>query len=184
MRIRALSWRRYRIPLVAPFATAHGVLTERHGLLLQLETDEGVTGLGEAAPLPGFGGDVKAAEAALRVLAPLVQGLPLGQLPAVLGGLPGGVPGMAAARCALDIAALDAEGQAVSKPVAALLAREWVETVPVNATVGAALPVDAVKECRAAVAAGFRCVKLKVGVTDSRAFEFARIEAVRAALPP
>ncbi len=45
---------RYRLPLTAPLPLAGGVLHEREGLLLRIESGSGSWGWGDAAPLPGF----------------------------------------------------------------------------------------------------------------------------------
>ena len=45
---------RYRLPLVGPLPLAGGVLHEREGLLVRLESDSGAWGWGDVAPLPGF----------------------------------------------------------------------------------------------------------------------------------
>ena len=57
---------RYRLPLVGPLSLTGGVIHEREGLLVRLDSDSGATGWGDAAPLPGFsreGIDEAAAEA-------------------------------------------------------------------------------------------------------------------------
>ncbi|MDE0342293.1 MAG: o-succinylbenzoate synthase [Deltaproteobacteria bacterium] len=57
---------RYRLPLVGPLPLAGGVIHEREGLLVRLESDSGAWGWGDAAPLPRFsreGIDEAAAEA-------------------------------------------------------------------------------------------------------------------------
>ena len=45
---------RYRLPLVAPLPLAGGVIHERTGVLVRVDLDSGVSGWGDAAPLPGF----------------------------------------------------------------------------------------------------------------------------------
>ena len=40
----------------APFATAHGVMAVREGAIVEVITEQGVSGIGEIAPLPEFGG--------------------------------------------------------------------------------------------------------------------------------
>ena len=47
---------RYRLPFVGQFATARERPRDREGLLLRLTDDDGLVGLGEAAPLASFGG--------------------------------------------------------------------------------------------------------------------------------
>src|SRR5215210_7018901 len=61
---------------------------------------------------------------------------------------------------ALDIAEWDLRGKREGRPVAALLAGEPLAAVPVNALAGSP------DEARAAARAGFRCVKVKVGLDD------------------
>ena len=45
---------RYRLPLVAPLPLAGGVIHERTGVLVRVDSDSGVSGWGDVAPLPGF----------------------------------------------------------------------------------------------------------------------------------
>lgn len=49
------SYRAYRRPLRAPLRTAHGMWTEREGLLLRTEAEDGAVRWGEVAPIPWFG---------------------------------------------------------------------------------------------------------------------------------
>ena len=45
---------RYRLPLVAPLPLAGGVIHERAGVLVRVDSDSGASGWGDVAPLPGF----------------------------------------------------------------------------------------------------------------------------------
>ncbi len=45
---------RYCLPLVEPLPLAGGVIHEREGLLVRIDSDSGVSGWGDVAPLPGF----------------------------------------------------------------------------------------------------------------------------------
>ena len=45
---------RYRLPLAAPLRLAGQVIHERAGILVRIDSDSGVSGWGDAAPLPGF----------------------------------------------------------------------------------------------------------------------------------
>ena len=55
MKIIAADWLPYRLPLKSPWQTSKGIISERQGRLLRLKTDDGLTGWGDAAPLPDFG---------------------------------------------------------------------------------------------------------------------------------
>lgn len=185
MRITHLQVTPYHIPFAASFVTAHGRATAREGLILRLSTDAGVVGLGEAAPLPEFGGGTVADAAALLAdLTPALTGVTLSALLDRLAALPLDRPGAAAVRCGLETAALDALGRARGVPLAALLAPDHADTVPLNATVGAPGADAAAAAARRAVAEGFATIKLKVGVAGSAAAELARVAAVRAAVGP
>ncbi len=48
-------FRRYRLPFRGAVNTAHGPWTEREGVIVRLENEDGRSGLGEAAPVAVFG---------------------------------------------------------------------------------------------------------------------------------
>lgn len=185
MHIRHVSWAIYRLPFVRPFATAHGVAIVREGVVLRLATDDGLVGLGEASPLPAFGGGTTAdAVRAITELAPALLGLDLQAADRLLAALDTARPAMAAVACALDTALCDLRARDAGISVALLLGGQPDRPVPVNATIGGQDPDAAAAAAHQARRAGFRCVKLKVGITDSPQAEVARIAAVREALGP
>ena len=57
MTIVAADWLPYHLPLKTPWQTSRGVLMERSGRLLRLQTESEQTGWGDCAPLPEFGID-------------------------------------------------------------------------------------------------------------------------------
>ena len=63
MNIVAADWLPYCLPFRRPWQTSQGILGERHGRLRRLQTDDGLTGWGDCAPLPEFGIDEAAATA-------------------------------------------------------------------------------------------------------------------------
>lgn len=161
---------RFRRPLV----TAYGTLERREVLRLRLGIGERRVGIGEAAPLPPYDGvtlaDVRdalgPALAELQAVPSEAEGAYVPQVP------------LRQAAAALDIAFLDLAARSAGVPVAALLADAPADAVPVNAAIAAVDPGEAASESADAVAAGFRCVKLKVGVGD----DAARVAAVREAV--
>ena len=185
MKVSRLACTPYCIPFRQPFVTAHGTETERRGVLLQLHTDTGLVGLGEAAPIPGSAprawSDVATLFEAVRASLP---GRRLEDMAEdVVGPMDHLHPAaVAAVRCGLDTAACDVLAQAAGTPVALWLQRESSETVPVNATIAlpdAASAADAAAKARAS---GFPCVKLKVGMAAGAEAECERVAAVRKAI--
>ncbi|MFB6167317.1 MAG: mandelate racemase/muconate lactonizing enzyme family protein [Haloferacaceae archaeon] len=157
---------RFSLPLAAPFDTAKGRIDAREGALVRVE---GPPGVGETTPLPGW---TEGVEEALAALDAANAATPL----AVLGETPAARHGLATAR-------LDAAARARGASLAAHLADGApAERVPVNATVGDGSPEETVRRARDAVAAGFDCLKLKVGARPVAA-DAERLRAVRAAAP-
>jgi L-alanine-DL-glutamate epimerase-like enolase superfamily enzyme len=160
---------------------AWGEAGSRSLVELRLIGSDGAVGRGEAAPLEAYDG-VSTAEvgAALEAYRP------------VLGAADGGDGSgdlleacrdrvdLPQALAAVDLALWDLAGKRAGQPVCALLRAQPAGAIEVNATVTAADRQGAASQAAAAVRAGFRCVKLKVGVGD----DAGRVAAVRAAIGP
>ena len=184
MKVDRLAWTPYCIPFRQPFATAHGIQSERRGILLHLHTDSGLTGLGEAAPVPGNPAEAWSDVGRLiEAVSPRLPGRRVheaAQVPESLGQLHPAA--LAAVRCGLDTAVCDVLARADAVPLAVWLHRRASESVPVNATIAlddAASAADAAARARAA---GFACVKLKVGMAAGIQAECQRVAAVREAM--
>lgn len=172
--------RPFTLDLARPLTTADGDIDERRGFLVGVErsTNAGtVRGVGEATPLPGWTEEYEACEAALRDPPESWQRLD---------DLAGEQPPTPAARHGYRLAVLDAEARASGESLTALLADRGgfsapSSSVPVNATVGDGSVEASVAAARSAVAEGFDCLKLKVGVR-SLADDLDRVSAVRDAV--
>ena len=193
----------YRIPLHSPFTTAHGTLTTREGAIIEIFTPEGITGIGEIAPMPEFGGgNLNDALTALHQ-SPIVNDLLGKGLDEALDILYGAVDTLPASTiCGLEIALLDALGQVQQCSISQLLTQRSqshathsshgnVPTqlpiaprthISVNAVIGATATDATVNDAQAAIATGFRCLKLKLGMGVNADIE--RVHAVREAIGP
>jgi L-Ala-D/L-Glu epimerase len=166
-----LFFERVRAILRAPFVTAWGVVSERELVLVRVEDRSGNVGWGEAAPLPGYGGatveDVcEALDRCRRVLAGAADPAPREAIAACAAVSPP-PPALAA----IDLAMWDLEGRRRGQPAWKVLGAPSAREVAVNATIAG--PAEAAR----ARAAGFSCVKVKVGLDD----DVDRLAAVRAA---
>jgi len=166
--------------LARPLETSYGTLRERELLIVALTGEDGVTGYGEAAPLEPYDGvSLERAQAALESYRPVLmqsQGLNGGQLIEACRQ----ACDLPQALAAIDLALWDRAGRRAGRPVADLLTDSPAEDVPVNATLSAIDRAQAAEQAARAVAEGFECVKLKVGVGD----DAGRVAAVRAATGP
>jgi L-alanine-DL-glutamate epimerase-like enolase superfamily enzyme len=163
-----------------PQATAFGELRERELLCLEIEGPDGVTGRGEAGPLEPYDGVPlavvrEALEAYARVLEAGDEATGGELLDACRA-----VADVPQALAAVDLALWDRAGRREGRPVAALIAEDPAGAVAVNATIAATDRAGAAAAAAAAVAAGHRCLKVKVGLGD----DAGRIAAVRAAAGP
>jgi len=164
-----------------PLATAFGTVEHREILELELEDDDGSRGRGEAAPLEAYDGVSTArARAALEAYRDVLEAGGAGRSGGELLDACRAVDDLPQALAAVDIALWDRAGRRAGRPVARLLSDDVLEVVAVNATIGATDRAAAAAGAEAALRAGFRCVKLKVGVGD----DAGRVAAVRAALGP
>lgn len=155
--------REISLKLRQPVITGRGSITQRDGLLVQI-SDGGVTGWGEAIPLPGWPGvDLSATRRALEQWAvePDHDNLPTERF----------------AHGAVELALLDLEARHRDQTQAKLLA----DGGPVANSMELNVLVADAEEAAAAAAAGFRTVKLKVGASDLEE-DVASVAAVRSAI--
>lgn len=188
--IARISWRPFAIPMRAAFSAAHGATTSREGVLVRLEAADGVTSLGEASPLPSYGGGSVAAvvDALPAVSSRLLAGLSHTLVAPESWRWPhaAGTPALPALACAVETALAAMAAARARQPLWRWLCGDAAgapaPVIPVNGTIGAPTTAGAAIEAAAATAAGYRTLKLKVGIApedDAR-----RVSAVRAAIGP
>ncbi len=170
------------IPITDPFVVATGARVVAENVLVRVTLGMGTYGYGEAAPFPEVGGEGR--EACLGVLVQLAHSV-IGrsvqdyresahQMAELASTQP-------AARCALEIAMLDAYCRAGQMPMwqlwggADVRARETDITIPIT-TLG-----HTVTLARGWYEKGFRLFKMKVGKDVD--MDISRLEAVHKALP-
>jgi L-alanine-DL-glutamate epimerase-like enolase superfamily enzyme len=151
--------------------------------LVRLETDGGIVGWGEMAPLGSFYDPSFAAGAreGLRLLAPLVLGLDPRQHGVLTATVDRHLAGHPYAKSALDMAAWDVAGIAADLPLAELLGGRDGETVELYRSVAQASPQEMADQSAHYVHAGYRRIQVKVGLDPADDIE--RMEAVVEKLP-
>ncbi|MCH7997697.1 MAG: mandelate racemase/muconate lactonizing enzyme family protein [Chloroflexi bacterium] len=181
MIVNEIRWVGIKVPFRKPLETSAGALALRYSLLIWVDTDEGVTGVGEApAPLVGGESGLRRLDSLLQAIAPSVLGRSLEQVSRSLPTAGADGPSAQALSFALETAAYDALGRAQGQPVAALLGGR-PEAIAVNALIGASSPEETSALAAEAVARGFGTIKLKVGGRPIGE-DVAVLEVVRAAV--
>jgi o-succinylbenzoate synthase len=163
VKLAGLSLYRYHLPFSEPVKLKETTLRHREGLLVQLASDGGAAGWGEAAPLPGFSSEsLDEVAGQLRHLAGSMVGRevtvdPEGTVARELDAM-----GLApSARFGFELALWDLYATSSGKVLPELVTRRPRATVPINALISS--PNHAIEEALRTRAAGYKAVKLKVG---------------------
>ncbi len=191
----------FRLALRDPLVTGGVSIRFRAGFLVALSAD-GITGWGEASPLPGWSRNslLETAAALRRTLDGIDAGGEaaldalvgdLGDAPHARAGVTGAWADLQARRCGLPLAgylaAQEAQARRVSRPQAGHLVAGPIggpgASVAVNALIAGPDPSEVEQAAHDAVEAGFTAVKLKIGALDP-AVDVDRVRAVRAGLGP
>lgn len=187
MKITAIRLTRLAVPLKHPYhlSQEYGIFSTATPVLAEIETDAGVTGVGECDPWPLFTGD--SAESAMvvlgRHLAPALLGTDPTNLNALHRRMDGAIRNQHIAKSALDMAAWDAWGKAAGMPVHQLLGGKRRSSIRCMWSIGGSTPEESAAEVLEAKKLGYDGCMIKIGGPDWR-LDAARTEAVRAAVGP
>jgi len=187
LRIRSLRGRALAVPMKRPLATSTGAVTIAPLLLIDLETDGGVTG---RSYLFGISpSHLQPMAALIEAMAPMIKGDPLApfeierKLRATFTLL--GVHNIVLfAMSGIDMAAWDALGQALGQPVVRLLGGAPRPVAAYNSKGLGIQPLKPLlKEAEALVEEGFSAVKLRLGRQRAED-DIAALRAVKKAIGP
>ncbi len=181
MIIRNIKIGEIHIPLVTPFKTALRTVEAVENIVIQIETDTGETGFGEAPPTAVITGDTKGSiVTAIRdFIAPSIKGMDIENLDGIMKKVHSCIVKNTSAKAAVDMAIYDLYAKNLKKPLYKVLGgcRNTIETdltISVN-------PIDEmVADSIKAVEQGFSILKIKVGKEGMKDVE--RIEAIRNAV--
>jgi L-alanine-DL-glutamate epimerase-like enolase superfamily enzyme len=179
MRITGLRATPVAVPYLADEIWAFGRRRGQVSVLLELETDEGLTGIGEAAAYPSAG----IVLAVVESLRPLVVGADPFEIERLvrrieLVGTWHHVRATSPAIAAVEMACWDLVGKACGQPLVNLLGGRFHDRVEFFYYVARREPAEVAAEAKRAAAAGFATCYLKVGADDPRE-DVERVAALR-----
>jgi o-succinylbenzoate synthase len=185
--VQSIQYQPYQLAFRETFPTAAGILLNREGFVIEIRdrrSDYQVQhiGLGESAPLYGFGMEsLRETEQALKeaqrsLINAEIQNLKdIENLLAKYDRTP-------AAKHGIELALLNLLSQVQGISISQLLANSFSgivrDQVTVNAVIGAISPELAATKAREYIEQGYRCLKIKVGTQDF-GMDLRRVEAVR-----
>ena len=189
MKITGIEAYPFRLPTRRDFWWASLQVALGGFVFVEIATDTELTGIGEATPLPDWGGDHgrhggETQETVIEVIRKVIA-------PALIGADPTAIEqahiqmdrvlrGNSYARCAVDIALHDLWGKALGQPIYRLLGGPVRPSVPIAHMIGIMPTAEAVSEALAVVADGVTAFQIKGG-QDPKA-DLMTVDAVREAV--
>ena len=186
MKITKMSPYMVTIPYKNAYRMAPGETTHKRQIILVVETDEGVTGIGETGvTLIERGGETQ--EAIYITLKKYFQEFVIGMDPFEIGriidrleGFNQGRTGFLCAKAAVDQACYDIMGKVANRPVAALLGGVYREKFGVSRSLGVKTPKEMGQDALKLKSAGYAMLTVKCGFDPKEDID--RVAAVRDAV--
>jgi muconate cycloisomerase len=171
MKIKRIEPIAVSLPMAKPIKMSFEEVKSAENVLVRLETTDGVVGWGGAATAPTMTGEtVESMTAAIRHLAPRLEGMAADNIAAVMAHAGNFLFGNQSAKSAIEMALQDALGRARGVPVYDLLGGKRRDRVALLRLVGTGKGTAAdIEELQRRKAEGHVAFKIKVGVADARA---------------
>jgi L-alanine-DL-glutamate epimerase-like enolase superfamily enzyme len=186
MKITRMTCDMVTIPYKNPYKMAPGETTKKKQIIIVVETDEGISGVGETGvTLVERGGETQEAIyiTLRKYFAPLLVGMDpfeIGRVIDVLEGFNQGRTGFLCAKAAVDSALYDIMGKATNRPVAALLGGIYRTKFGVSRSLGVKSPTEMGADALRLKADGYAMLTVKAGFDPKEDVE--RVAAVRDAV--
>ena len=181
MKITAVRLGKISVPLRTPFKTALRTVSSVEDVIVEIHTDDGRIGYGEAPPTGAITGDTTLAiiGAIQDHIAKSIIGMDVDDFEDVLQKVQKSIVGNTSAKAAVDMALWDLYGQKYGIPVYKLMggARKNIVT---DITISVNDPETMVRDSLIALERGYDCLKMKVGINPE--MDVARLKAVRQAV--
>ena len=181
MKITEVRIGRISVPLIHPFKTALRTVNSVEDVVVEIHTDTGAVGYGEAPPTGVITGDTTGAiiGAIQDHIAKNIIGKEVDEFETLCQTVQKSIVHNSSAKAAVDMALWDLYGQLYNIPVYKLMggARKQIVT---DLTISVNDPDVMVRDALEALDRGYDCLKMKVGVSPE--LDVARLSAVRQAV--
>lgn len=181
MKITEVRLGRISVPLRTPFKTALRTVSSVEDVIVEIHTDCGRIGYGEAPPTGPITGDTTGAiiGAIQDHISKAILGRDVDDFEDIMIAVQKSIVGNTSAKAAVDMALWDLYGQKYGIPVYKMMggARKNITT---DITISVNDPETMVKDSLIALDRGYDCLKMKVGINPE--MDVARLKAVREAV--
>lgn len=181
MKITKIRLGRISVPLRTPFKTALRSVNSVEDVIVEIHTDCGKVGFGEAPPTGVITGDTTLSiiGAIQDHIGKTILGRDVEELEPLLQAVQGCIVGNSSAKAAVDMALWDLYGQIYGIPVYKLLGGGRKQIVT-DITISVNDPETMARDAIRALDRGYDCLKMKVGVNPT--LDVQRLKAVREAV--
>jgi o-succinylbenzoate synthase len=165
VRIKSVEPIAVSIPMKKPVVMAGVEIRHADNVLVRIEADNGIVGWGEAASAPTMTGEtVESMLAAVRYLAPAVEGRSGDDIDGTISAMTHRMYGNHAAKAAIEMAMHDLLGRASDQPVHALLGGRRRTHMPILAVIGTGDAASDLHDAQLKKQQGYCAFKIKVGI--------------------
>ncbi|AZV56602.1 dipeptide epimerase [Clostridium sp. AWRP] len=181
MKIRDIKIKRISVPLKTPFKTALRTVERVEDIIVEIYTDTGNIGFGEAPPTGVITGDTTGSiiGAIEDHIKKSIIGMKIENFESIIQKLNGCIVKNTSAKAAVDIALYDLYGQLYKAPLYKLLGGFRKEIIT-DITISVNEPEEMVKDSIDAIKRGYKTLKIKVGKDSKKDLE--RMKAIRQAI--
>lgn len=181
MKITDIKIKRISVPLRTPFKTALRTVESVEDVIVEIYTDTGDTGFGEAPPTGVITGDTTGSiiGAIEDHIKKSIMGMDIENLEAIMHKLNGCIVKNTSAKAAVDIALYDLYGKLYKAPLYKLLGG-FRNEITTDITISVNEPEEMVRDSIDAVKRGYTTLKIKVGKDSKKDME--RMKAIRQAI--
>lgn len=179
MKITKIRLGRISVPLRVPFKTAVRSVSSVEDVIVEIHTDTGAIGYGEAPPTGAVTGDTAGAiiGAIQDHIAPTILGREVDDFENLMLALQGCILKNTSAKAAVDMALWDLYGQLYNIPVYKMLGGSR-SSIVTDITISVNDPEEMAHDARNAIDRGYDCLKCKVG--KDAPLDLRRLQAIRA----
>ena len=181
MKIKDIRLAKISVPLRVPFKTALRSVDSVEDVIVEIVTDTGAVGYGEAPPTGVITGDTTGAiiGAVRDHIAKTITGCDIDDFEKLMQLVQGSIVHNSSAKAAVDMALFDLYGQLYDIPVYKLLGGSR-KNIVTDITISVNPPEQMARDAINAIERGYDCLKVKVGADP--ALDVARLSAVREAV--
>ncbi len=183
MKITDVKTCKYNLELVEPFSIALGTLEKAENVLVKIVTDNGLVGIGEAAPTPFV--TYETPGSIITLIEKHFKKLLIGEDPRntelLITKMDQVIKGNSCAKSAIDIALFDLVGQIYETPLFQVLGGSK-NSFTSDCTISIGEPEEVEKKARTIINQGYSILKIKVGLDEEK--ELSGIKRLRDSLDP